>query len=106
MQDLVIVLAKRRFGCVGITDKKGALIGIVTDGDLGRHMDRTLLDRTPASVMTPNPKTIATDQLAAEALTFMNEKKITQLFVLDSRNKSKKPIGILHMHDIVRAGIQ
>jgi arabinose-5-phosphate isomerase len=106
MQDLVIVLAKRRFGCVGITDKKGALIGIVTDGDLGRHMDRTLLDRRPASLMTPDPKTIATDQLAAEALTFMNEKKISQLFVLDRKSKSKKPVGILHMHDILRAGIQ
>lgn len=106
MQDLVLVLAKLRYGCVGVTDKKGALIGIVTDGDLGRHMDRNLLDRSPADIMTRAPKVIGPDQLAAEALTLMNDKKITQLFVLGPKDKAKRPLGILHMHDIVRAGIQ
>jgi len=106
MKDLVLVLAKKRYGCVGIVDRKGALVGIVTDGDLGRHMDRELLDRKPADIMTRSPKVIAPGALAAEALTQMNEKKISQLFVLDPKDKTKKPLGILHMHDIVRAGIQ
>lgn len=105
MQELLLVMAKRRFGCVGVTDKKGALLGIVTDGDLARHMDRKLLDRTPASIMTKNPKITAADVLAAEALALMNGKNITQLFVLDAKDKSKKPIGILHMHDCLRAGL-
>lgn len=102
MQQVVLTMAARRFGCVGITDKKGALAGIITDGDLARHMDRDLLDRKPLDVMTRNPKVIAADRLAAEALALMNEKKITQLFVLDT---SKHPQGILHMHDCLRAGV-
>ena len=102
MQQVVLTMSARRFGCVGITDKKGALAGIITDGDLSRHMDRELLDRKLADVMTRNPKVIAADRLAAEALAVMNEKKITQLFVLD---KSNHPQGILHMHDCLRAGV-
>jgi arabinose-5-phosphate isomerase len=86
-----------------VTDRKGALLGIVTDGDLRRHMGRDLLDRKAAEVMTRNPKIARPDQLAAEALALMNEKKITQLFVLDA--KSKKPSGILHIHDCLRAGL-
>jgi arabinose-5-phosphate isomerase len=105
MQELLLVMANRRFGCVGITDKKGALVGIVTDGDLARHMDRTLLDRAPAAIMTKNPKITSPDILAAEAIGVMNEKKITQLFVLEAKDKSKKPVGILHMHDLLRAGL-
>ncbi|HEX2592082.1 MAG TPA: KpsF/GutQ family sugar-phosphate isomerase [Rhizomicrobium sp.] len=106
MKELVLVLAKKRYGCVGIVDRKGGLVGIVTDGDLGRHMDRELLDRTPAEIMTRDPKVIAPGALAAEALALMNAKNITQLFVLDPKGKNKKPLGILHMHDCVRAGIQ
>jgi arabinose-5-phosphate isomerase len=102
MQQVLLVLAARRFGCVGITDKKGALIGIVTDGDLARHMDRDLLDRKASEVMTGDPKIIAADRLAAEALALMNEKKITQLFVLD---EARHPQGIVHMHDCLRAGV-
>ena len=91
----------RKIGCVGIVEN-GQLVGIITDGDLSRHMDRELLDRKPSVVMTRNPKIIAADRLAVEALALMNEKKITQLFVLD---KSKRPVGILHMHDCLRAGV-
>jgi arabinose-5-phosphate isomerase len=69
-------------------------------------MDRKLLDRKPADVMTRAPKTFAADKLAVEALAFMNDKKITQLFVLDPKDKSKKPAGILHIHDCLRAGLQ
>jgi arabinose-5-phosphate isomerase len=102
MQQVVLTMAARRFGCVGVTDKKGALAGIITDGDLARHMDRDLLDRRPLDVMTRGPKVIADDRLAAEALALMNENKITQLFVLD---QFKRPQGILHMHDCLRAGV-
>ncbi|MGH6870464.1 MAG: KpsF/GutQ family sugar-phosphate isomerase [Rhizomicrobium sp.] len=106
MQDVVLEMATKRFGCVGIVDGEGALAGIITDGDLARHMDRKLLDHKPAEIMTPAPKTFAADKLAAEALAFMNAKKITQLFVLDPEAKSRKPIGILHLHDCLRAGLQ
>ncbi|HEX4532789.1 MAG TPA: KpsF/GutQ family sugar-phosphate isomerase [Rhizomicrobium sp.] len=106
MQDVLIVMAARRFGCVGITDSNGGLVGIVTDGDLSRHMSRDLLDKTAAQVMTKNPKIAAPDQLAVEALAFMNERKITRLFVLDPNDKSKRPAGILHIHDCLRAGLQ
>ena len=91
MQQVVLVMAARRFGCVGITDNQGALTGIITDGDLSRHMDRDLLDRKPVDVMTRNPKIIAPDRLAAEALAVMNERKITQLFVLNPEDKSRRP---------------
>ena len=106
MQQVLIVMAARRFGCVGLTDKKGGLTGIITDGDLSRHMSRDLLDKSAAQVMTKNPKIAAPDQLAAEALAFMNEHKITRLFVLDPKDKSKKPMGVLHIHDCLRAGLE
>jgi len=106
MQQVLIVMAARRFGCVGITDEHGALIGIVTDGDLSRHMSRDLLDKTAGEVMTRNPKIAARDQLAVEALAFMNDNKITRLFVLDPEDQSRKPVGILHIHDCLRAGLQ
>jgi arabinose-5-phosphate isomerase len=106
MQQVVLIMATRRFGCVGITDKKGALVGIITDGDLARHMDRNLLDRAAGAVMTKNPKIAHPDQFAAEALAFMNEHKITRLFVLESGDRVKKPVGILHIHDCLRAGLQ
>jgi arabinose-5-phosphate isomerase len=106
MQDVVLEMATKRFGCVGIVDSKGALAGMITDGDLARHMDRGLLDRKPADVMTRAPKTVMADKLAAEALAFMNEKKISQLFVLGAGGKSKKPTGILHLHDCLKAGLE
>jgi arabinose-5-phosphate isomerase len=106
MQDVVLEMAKKRFGCVGLVDAKGALAGIITDGDLARHMDRKLFDRKPAEIMTRAPKTYPADKLAAEALAFMNAKKITQLFVLGPASKSKKPVGILHLHDCLRAGLE
>jgi arabinose-5-phosphate isomerase len=106
MQQVLIVMAARRFGCVGIVDKRGGLAGIITDGDLSRHMSRDLLDKKAGEVMTRNPKIAMPNQLAAEALAFMNDNKITRLFVLDPGDKSKKPIGILHIHDCLRAGLQ
>jgi arabinose-5-phosphate isomerase len=106
MQQVLIVMAARRFGCVGITDKRGSLIGIVTDGDLSRHMSRDLLDKSAGEVMTRNPKIAAPNQLAAEALAFMNDSKITRLFVIDPKDRARKPVGILHIHDCLRAGLQ
>ncbi|HEY5239393.1 MAG TPA: KpsF/GutQ family sugar-phosphate isomerase [Rhizomicrobium sp.] len=106
MQAVLIEMARQRFGCVGICDKRGGLVGIITDGDLSRHMAPDLLERKATSVMTKNPKIARPEQLAAEALAFMNAHKITRLFVLDPKDKSKKPVGILHIHDCLRAGIQ
>ena len=100
---VLIAIAEHRFGCVGVIDKNGALVGIITDGDLRRHMGGDILERKAAEIMTRAPKVARPDQLAAEALALMNEKKITQLFVLDA--KSKKPAGILHIHDCLRAGL-
>src|SRR5580698_2566003 len=101
MQRVLIAIAERRFGCVGIVDGTGGLAGIITDGDLSRHIDGdNFLDREARAVMTRNPKIARPDQLAAEALAFMNEKKITRLFVLGGEDS--KPIGILHIHDCLR----
>jgi arabinose-5-phosphate isomerase len=105
MRDVLLVMAERRFGCVGIVDAEGALTGIITDGDLSRHIDGdNFLDRKARAVMTKNPKIARPQQLAAEALAFMNEKKITRLFVL--AEGEKQPSGILHIHDCLRAGLE
>src|ERR1700744_5057699 len=93
-------------GVAGVVDSKDALVGIITDGDVRRHLERDLLDRKAREVMTANPKTIRPDVLAVEALAFMNTAKVTSLFVVDSKAKSKKPIGLLTVHDCLRAGIQ
>lgn len=109
VRDAVLEIAARRFGCVGIVDRAGALSGIFTDGDLARHMDPIdpgLFLRPIREVMTSAPKIVAPRQLAAEALALMNEKKITVLFVVDADDASHRPIGILHMHDCLRAGLQ
>jgi arabinose-5-phosphate isomerase len=106
MRQALAAMDKYRFGCVGLTDKKGALVGIITDGDLRRNWNRDLRASKASEVMTRSPKVARSDQLAAEAIAFMNEKKITQLFVLDPKDKSKKPVGILHIHDCLRAGLR
>lgn len=104
MREVLLVMAEKRFGCVGIVDADGALTGIITDGDLSRHIDGdNFLARKARQVMTKNPKIATPDQLAAEALAFMNRNKITRLFVLGSAGK--KPSGILHIHDCLRAGL-
>ena len=93
-------------GVAGVVDGKGTLVGIITDGDVRRHLERDLLDRKAREVMTANPKTIRADLLAAEALTFMNTAKVTSLFVVDAKAKFKKPVGLLTVHDCLRAGLQ
>ena len=101
MANVLMTITQKSFGCAGIVDKDGKLIGIVTDGDLRRHLQDNLLQKSAAEVMTKNPLYIAPATLAAEALKILNDKKRTQLFVVDDG----KPVGILHIHDLLRAGI-
>ncbi len=103
MQDVLITISQKGFGVVGVTDDNGTLKGIITDGDLRRHMDG-LLDLTAGDVMTAAPKTISPDALAEEAVGQMNERKITCLFVVDPKGPAQ-PSGILHIHDCLRAGL-
>ena len=102
MSEAILEMTARSFGCVGVCDSAGCLIGVITDGDLRRHMDPSLLLRTVGDVMHRHPKTIAASVLAMDALGLMNRFAITSLFVLE---KDKRPIGFLHMHDCLRAGI-
>jgi arabinose-5-phosphate isomerase len=101
MSEAVLVMTAKSFGCVGVTED-GRIAGIVTDGDLRRHMEDDLLARRVEEVMTPRPKTIEAGALAAEALGIMNEHAITSLMVVDEK---RRPVGILHIHDCLRAGI-
>jgi arabinose-5-phosphate isomerase len=102
MSEAILVMSAKSFGCVGVLADSGELIGVITDGDLRRHMHNRLLDRTVAEVMHPEPKTIAAGNLAAEALGLMNRFEITSLFVVDQH---RRPTGFLHMHDCLRAGV-
>ncbi|MBL8661059.1 MAG: KpsF/GutQ family sugar-phosphate isomerase [Rhodospirillales bacterium] len=101
MSEALIVMTVKSFGCVGIVDASGALCGLITDGDLRRHMAPDLLSRRVADVMTPHPKTIRPEALASEALGFMNGRNITSLFVVADEH----PVGIIHIHDCLRAGV-
>jgi arabinose-5-phosphate isomerase len=103
MSDTLLTISQRGFGVVGVLAAEGHLAGIVTDGDLRRHMDG-LLEMTAGAVMTPNPRTIGPDALAEEAVAVMNERKITCLFVVDPAG-SGLVAGILHIHDCLRAGV-
>ncbi|MFL9503980.1 SIS domain-containing protein, partial [Rhodopseudomonas palustris] len=101
MSEALLTITRAGFGVVGVTDPKGHLLGIVTDGDLRRHMDG-LLSLTAGQVMTRAPRTIAPDALAVEALALMNEKKITCLLVTTD---DTLVTGVLHIHDCLRAGV-
>jgi arabinose-5-phosphate isomerase len=101
MADAILTMTAKRFGCVGVIDARGRLIGMITDGDLRRHMGGDLLAMPVDTVMTRGPQTIRPKALAAEALGLMNAKKITSLFVVEDG----RPVGILHIHDCLRAGV-
>ncbi|MEI4471979.1 KpsF/GutQ family sugar-phosphate isomerase [Frigidibacter sp. MR17.24] len=103
MGEVLITMSQRGFGAVGVTDAAGRLTGVVTDGDLRRHLDG-LLDHTAAEVMTRNPRTIAPGALAEAAVKLMNEFKITSLFAVDPQGDGR-PQGIIHIHDCLRAGV-
>jgi arabinose-5-phosphate isomerase len=100
MAEAVLEMSAKGFGCVGIIDEAGSLVGVVTDGDLRRHMRGDLLSASVEEVMTPQPKTIRPDQLVSEALELLNSMKITALFVLEAG----RPVGIVHIHDLLRIG--
>jgi arabinose-5-phosphate isomerase len=103
MDRALVLMTEKRFGCLGIVNETGALVGIITDGDLRRAMGPDLLARRVDEVMTHSPRTIPADALAAEALHAMNspERPVTALFVVDNGEVA----GILHIHDLLRAGL-
>jgi arabinose-5-phosphate isomerase len=94
MHDVIVVMSEKRLGVVGVTDGGGKLVGIITDGDLRRHMEQGL-DHPASIFLSANPKTIAPDSLIDDALTLFEEYRITTLFVVDDG----KPVGVLHIHD-------
>jgi arabinose-5-phosphate isomerase len=103
--DLALVrITEKRFGCLGVVDPDGKLVGVMTDGDLRRAMGPDLLSRTVSDIMTRAPRMIGADELAAAALSIMNApaRPITSLFVVDA---DTRPVGILHIHDLLRAGL-
>ena len=102
MGEVLVEISRKGFGVVGVTDAAGALAGIITDGDLRRHLEG-LMSHTAGEVMTRNPRTIRTEALAGEALAVMNDRKITCLLV--TAPESRRAVGILHVHDCLRAGV-
>ena len=108
MRDVLITMTAGGFGVAGVVDQSRTLAGIITDGDLRRHMEPELLDRKAREIMTVNPKTVVPEMLAAEALAYMNDStpKVTCLFVVDGRDTLHRPAGILHVHDCLRAGLR
>jgi arabinose-5-phosphate isomerase len=100
MAEAILEMTAKGFGCVGITDPGGLLVGIITDGDLRRHMHNKLLDASVDEVMTRGPKTVRRDQLLSETLDMLNTMKVTALFAIEGG----KPVGIIHVHDLLRAG--
>jgi arabinose-5-phosphate isomerase len=104
MEQALIEMTGKRFGCVGVIDEAGLLVGIITDGDLRRRMkvSHDLLAEPVELVMTPRPMTITPDTMAAEALALLNETKRSVVLVVDDR---LKPVGIIHLHDLYRVGV-
>ena len=98
MSHAILEMTSKGEGCVGVVSKTNELIGIITDGDIRRNMNPKLLDKNVKEIMTRKPKTLSPDTLISRALKIMNEKSITNIFI----TKQKKPIGIIHMHDILK----
>ncbi len=101
MADALVEMSSKGFGCVAIVDETERLAGIITDGDLRRHMSPMLLEERVDAVMSRRPKTVRPDQLASEALEILNASKITALMVVEN----ERPVGLVHMHDLLRAGV-
>jgi arabinose-5-phosphate isomerase len=101
MSEALVTMTAKSFGCLGIVDAKGKLVGVVTDGDLRRHMGEGLLKSKTVDIMTKKPKTVEPGMLASAALEMLNASRITALFVVDKG----KPVGIVHVHDLLRAGV-
>ena len=101
MSEAIAEMTAKTFGCIAITDRRGLLVGIITDGDLRRHMSSNLLDLNVEQVMTSQPMTVRPDQLVSEALELLNSTNKTQLIVVDGG----RAVGIVHFHDLLRAGV-
>ncbi len=100
MSEALLVISQKGFGVTGVTDPAGNLTGIITDGDLRRHM-QGLLEHDAGDVMTRDPRSISPEKLAEQALAEMQARKITSLFVVDGT----RPVGLLHIHDFLRTGM-
>jgi arabinose-5-phosphate isomerase len=101
MSEAIVEMSTKGFGCVAVTGRDGKLAGVITDGDLRRHMRTDLLQAPVDDIMTASPKTVRPDQLAGEALQLLNSLNITALIVVES----ERPVGIVHFHDLLRAGV-
>ncbi len=101
MSEALVLMTEKSFGCLGVVDEAGKLAGILTDGDLRRNMGAGLLAAQLADVMTPNPKAVSPDALASAVLNTLNTAKITALFVVEEG----RPVGIVHIHDLLRLGV-
>jgi arabinose-5-phosphate isomerase len=101
MATALVVMTQKALGCLGIVDADGKLVGVITDGDLRRHMGPNLLAAKTAEIMTKRPKTIGPRMLASASLELINSSRITALFVVEKG----KPVGIVHVHDLLRAGV-
>lgn len=101
MSEALLIMSQKSMGCIGIVDGAGRLIGMITDGDIRRHSSDGLLARSAADIMNRSPKTVEPELLASEAVKLLNEKKITSLFVVED----EKPVGLVHIHDFLRAGV-
>ena len=101
MSEALVTMTQKAFGCLGIVNARGKLVGVITDGDLRRNMGKNLLAASTADIMTKAPKTVHPQMLASAALELINESRITALFVVEK----SKPVGIIHIHDLLREGI-
>jgi arabinose-5-phosphate isomerase len=106
MKDVLLEMTSKRFGITGVVNESGELIGVITDGDLRRALEKypDIMKKTSSDIMTTNPKWIEKTALAAKALRIMEEYSITCLFVYEN-NRNNIPIGIIHLHDLLRAGV-
>jgi arabinose-5-phosphate isomerase len=101
MSEALVIMTQKTLGCLGVIDAKGRLVGMITDGDLRRHMGPDLLKARVQDIMTRKPNTLAPDMLASAALERINSLKRTQTFVVERG----KPVGVVHVHDLLRAGV-
>ncbi|TPW30655.1 KpsF/GutQ family sugar-phosphate isomerase [Pararhizobium mangrovi] len=104
MADVIVTMTAKSFGIAGVVDAGGALLGAITDGDLRRHID-ALSSATAGTVMTRPAKTIDPSMPAEDALKFLNREKVTALFVIDETDGTRRPVGIVHVHDFLRLGL-
>ena len=102
MSEALVIMTQKALGCLGIVDSSGKLTGMITDGDLRRHMSPDLVTKNAADIMTHSPKTISKEMLGSEALNLMNTRQITNMFIVDENGA---PIGLLHIHQLLQAGV-